>query len=98
VNDTVKHLADPEFRQAVIANLRERAETTSRCGDRAELRGMYKLANANWQIAAKRVRAAKALEAGENVHQDDLGLVEQACGEVRDLMWASFARKDGVTR
>lgn len=92
----VKDLADFKFRQAVVANLRERAETNCRNGDLAVLNGDWKLANGNWHAAAQRNRAATDLDKQLPVHVDDRAFVEQACSEVRDALWARFAEENGL--
>lgn len=95
-DQSVKDLRDFTFRQSVIKVLRERAETNCVNGDRALLDGDWKVANGNWRTAAQRRRAAKALGEERPVHIDDRSFVEQACGEVRDGLWAKFAKQNGL--
>lgn len=92
----LKDLQAFTFRQAVIKVLRERAETNCVNGDRALLSGEWSIANGNWRAAAQRKRAAKALHEEWPVHPDDVTFVEQACSEVRDGLWARFAKQNGL--
>ncbi len=81
---TARALADPGTRRAVIAELRARADGDNANGDRAHQDGRYKLANANWMRAAKRIRAAQALGNGKDTDPGDHRLIEEAWGCVRD--------------
>ena len=79
-------LSDPAVRPAVVAELRRLAEVATKCGGRAELCGMYKLAASNWMVAAQRSRAANALAKGADFDPRDRRHVEQACVGARERM------------
>lgn len=87
--DLTRAIADATTRAAVVTELRRLALVAEQCGNRAELRGMYKLASSNWQVAAQRTRAANALAAGPEFDPRDRRYVETAAAHVRDRACAA---------
>lgn len=89
-------LSDPEARSAVVTELRLLAELAKQWGNRAWRSGEYKVAAADWVVAAGRSRAADALESGADVDPRDRQHVELAVAKARERMASGLAWAGGV--
>lgn len=84
--NALEPLANPAVRLAVSAELYRLASMAERHGKRAEKAGNYRSAVPNFQLAAWRERAAKALAEGTGFDPRDRGHVEDALRAVQVRM------------
>lgn len=89
-------LANPAVRAAVVAELLRQADVDDDRGQRAYNTGHYTKAIRAWQLRARRINAATAVEACVQVYRRDETLVHEAATIVLDRRQAAAQTPGGA--